>query len=119
VSDELRFTIPGRPVSWARKNVVNGRVLTDKRQRDAKRTMTLAALSARPRGWDQGGEYDVQVCAYYPDNRHGDCDRIAGLYLDAMEGVAYKTDRQVARLAVLRSTDRENPRVEVTVRRLA
>lgn len=115
---ELRFVVEGRPVSWQRKNVVNGRVLTDKKQRAAKRTLQLAALSARPRGWVRDGQYEVRVHAYYPDGRQGDVDRIAGLPLDALEGVAYEADRQVVRLEVGRFTDRERPRVEVVVRRV-
>jgi Holliday junction resolvase RusA-like endonuclease len=112
----LSFTVEGRPVSWARKNVVNGRPLTDKKQREAKRTLHLAALAARPRGWRRDATYEVRVHAYYPDGRQGDCDRIAGLPLDALEGVAYEADRQVVRLEVGRFTDRERPRVEVVVR---
>ena len=113
---ELRFVLEGRPVSWARKNVLaGGRVVTSREQRAAKERARCAALAARPRGWDRDGEYAVSVAAYYPDRRMGDADRIPGILLDAMEGVAYETDRQVGDLRVRRFVDRERPRVEVCV----
>ncbi len=112
----LVFVVPGRPVSWARANIVNGRPTTDKKQRAAKRTYQLAARQALGRNsWDRSGAYSVQVDAYYPNNVTGDIDRIPGLILDALEGVAFEKDRQVSELVVTRQVDALRPRVVVKV----
>lgn len=116
----LVFTVPGRPVSWER-NGGDGRSgrrhVTTAAQRAEKKRIWLCArqaLGAKP--WDRSGEFVVEVRAYYPDRRFGDVDRIPGLDLDALEGLAYEKDRQVCDLVVRRRVDKARPRVEVVVR---
>ena len=58
------------------------------------------------------------MIAYYPDGRLGDSDRLLGLPLDAMEGLVYANDRQVAEVSCRRRIDAERPRVEVTITKL-
>jgi Holliday junction resolvase RusA-like endonuclease len=111
----IRYTVPGRPVSWQRANIVNGRPTTDKKQRQAKALHAMAARVARPPRWDLDTTYRVEVNAYYPDNRLGDTDRILSLPMDALEGVAYRKDRQVAFVVANRFLDKKNPRTEVRV----
>lgn len=115
MSDRFAFVVPGRPVSWARTNVVAGRPTTDAAQRVAKRAIALAARRALPRGWRTDRTYALEVVSYYPDRRYGDSDRAVGLVLDALEGIAYRKDRQVGAHAHVRRLDRKRPRVEVTV----
>lgn len=116
----LAYVIEGRPVSWRRANVVNGRPTTDKKQRQAKLRYRLAACAALGgRSWDLSGTYCVQVDAYYPDRRFGDIDRISGVVLDSLETVAYATDRQVSELVVTRQVDAERPRLVVQVTAIA
>ena len=112
----LVFVVEGRPVSWQRPHVLrNGAHKTDAKQREGKRALTCAARAAMPHPWDRSGVYAVTVHAYYPSRVFGDVDRIAGLPLDALEGIAYNTDRQVAELTVSRRVDKARPRVEVRV----
>lgn len=118
---ELRYTLEGRPVSWQRTNVVRGRLVTDAGQRVAKRAHSLAAAAAMRiaapwRGLE--GVFEVEVRSYYPNGVQGDIDRLAGIPLDALEGITYKADRQVKRLMVTVAIDRERPRTEVVVRRI-
>src|SRR5690606_36666151 len=49
------------------------------------------------------------------DRRFGDADRLVSLTMDALQGVAYATDRQVSDQCSGRRLDRGNPRVEVCV----
>ena len=118
--DELRYVVPGRPASWARAAVVNGRHLAPKSNRLAKGAHRFAALAAgaRVQTCDAEGLYELHVAAYYPDGRHGDVDRLLGLPMDALEGLVYRADRQVVRVSCERHTDRAAPRVEVVCRRL-
>jgi len=111
----------GRPVSWARTNIVNGRPITDARQRSAKGLHKLAAMQAgaRPQACDSEGSYELHVVAYYDNRVQGDSDRLLGLPMDALEGLVYRSDRQVTRVSCERRIDRENPRLEVLVRRIA
>lgn len=111
----LRFTIPGRPVTWQRPNEVRGHRVTDAAQRAEKRRIAAIAKRALPKGWPTDAEYAVEVVGYWPDRRYGDMDRLVSLTMDALQGVAYLTDRQVAAQGSARVLDRERPRVEVTV----
>lgn len=112
---ELRFTIPGRPVTWQRTNDVRGRRVTDAEQRKEKRRIAAIARAALPPGWPTDAEYAIEVIGYWPDRRFGDADRLTSLSMDALEGVAYRADRQVVAQAGVRRLDREHPRVEVCV----
>jgi Holliday junction resolvase RusA-like endonuclease len=120
MSNELRYAVAGRPVSWQRSAVVNGRTLTPHANRIAKDAHRYAAIAAgaRVQTCDAQGAYELHVTAHYPDNRHGDSDRLLGLPMDALEGLVYKSDRQVVKVSCERRTDRLNPRVEVVVRRI-
>lgn len=116
----LRYIIPGRPVTWARTNIVRGRPVTDAAQRRAKTAHALmASATLRGKPWPQDGTFAIGVVGYWPDGRLGDLDRLVSLPMDALQGVLWKTDRQVRRLLdCLMLIDRDNPRTEVTVRRL-
>lgn len=111
----LVFTVPGRPVSWQRPHFTRGRHTTDAKQRQAKRAIAAAASAHIPAHWPRDVAYSVRIDAYYPTRVYGDIDRIAGLPLDALEGIAYESDRQVSELRVERHVDRERPRVDVRV----
>ena len=113
---EWSFTIPGRPVTWQRPGVFEGKRLTQKEQKPAKEHIAWHALAKRPRGrWPMGAVYAIEVIGYWPDRRFGDADRLMSLVMDALEGVAYKADRQVRAQASAMLVDRENPRTEVTL----
>lgn len=113
---EWRFTIPDRPATWQRTNPYKGRLLTDTKQRAAKARIGWIALAARPKGWPLDREYIVDVRGYWPDRRYGDADRLTSLVMDALEGIAYAKDRQVADQSGKRRVDKEHPRTEVVVR---
>jgi Holliday junction resolvase RusA-like endonuclease len=117
---ELHYVVEGRPVSWQRLTIVNGRPFRSVEQRAAKRAHQYAAIKAGGgRGEvDPVGVYAVEVTAYYPDRNQGDADRLLGIPLDALQGLVYANDRQVTEVSCRRRVDRERPRMEVAVRRL-
>lgn len=111
------YCVTGRPATWQRTTSYQGRRITPKGQREAKRLIAWHALAARPPGWPLDESYELSVIGWWPDRRVGDVDRLVNLHLDALEGVMWKTDRQVrelSRCAVL--LDRDRPRVEVEIR---
>lgn len=120
--EELRYVVPGRPQTWQRTNEVKGRRVTDAAQREAKRTHqlhALAALGPRRASWSLDGAFEIEVIGYWPDAVVGDSDRLAGLPMDALQGIAYRADRQVRDEAGRVRIDYDRPRTEVVVRRLA
>jgi crossover junction endodeoxyribonuclease RusA len=124
---ELRYTLPGRPTSWKRTNRVNGRALTPEGMRQAKAAHALLALQARQEWarqhrapWPMEGAFALELSAYMPHRGSlPDVDNVAKLVSDSLNGLAYVDDVQVTDLVVRRRIDRENPRLEVLVRRIA
>jgi len=115
---ELRITIPGRPVTWQRPtddSRSGRRNVTSADQRAEKRRIARYAAAALPPGWRTDREYAVEVIGYWPDRRFGDADRLVSLTMDALQGVAYRADRQVGAQGSARRVDKTNPRVEVHV----
>lgn len=114
------FTVPGEPVSWARsgqrKNPKTGKVIfftaaksgnyraqIQKRAEDAgvplfeaAVTVTIEAVFTRPKtSYRKSIPRGREPCTKRPD-----ADNIGKQVLDALNGVAWLDDRQVARLAV-------------------
>lgn len=110
------FTVPGRPVTWQRSGVHEGKRLTQKEQKVAKAAIAWAATAARPKGrWPMDVVYAIEVIGYWPDRRFGDVDRLVSLVMDALQGIVYKEDRQVRVQTSSMRYDRSNPRTEVLV----
>jgi crossover junction endodeoxyribonuclease RusA len=63
------------------------------------------------------GEVAVAV-AFYRPARRGDLDNTLKALLDALTGLAYHDDSQVAQIGALRYEDRANPRAEVIVSKI-
>lgn len=47
---------------------------------------------------------------------HKDCDNIAKIVLDALNGICYKDDKQIVTLLVVKKYTQEQPRVEVNIK---
>ena len=47
---------------------------------------------------------------------HKDCDNIAKIVLDALNGVCYKDDKQIVILSICKKYTQEQPRVEVKIK---
>ena len=80
--------------------------------------MVCAFCKRADPGPDADHEWSVTVEAYYPTRVMGDIDRVTTLVLDALEGLVYVSDRQVASIRGERFVDRDNPRTVVRVARM-
>ena len=61
---------------------------------------------------------EVMLHLYFGDKRRRDWDNYNKLVCDAMEGIVFLNDNQIQKATVLKDYDKENPRVEVSIRKL-
>jgi Holliday junction resolvase RusA-like endonuclease len=118
---ELRYTVPGRPCTWVRRGLRGNQTYTPAAQRKAKAAHVFAAMAAfkgQRAAWMLTGAFGVGVVAHYESAVVGDCDRLVSLAMDALEGLAYITDRQVRVISGHVVADSSEPRVMVHVWRL-
>ena len=97
MSGPISFIVPGRPVPKGRPRVVRGHAFTPAATVAAERKIALIAriAGARP----IGGPVSIRAIFIFADRRtRGDVDNLSKLALDALNGVAFKDDRQVVRL---------------------
>lgn len=99
------FQVPGRPVTWQRG--VRGLRYDSRgdKAREYRQRVGLFATQALARARRAGlvwpdtksnaPHFRVDVAGWWPDRVEGDEDRLVSLVRDALEGVAYKSDRQV------------------------
>ncbi|MDR1328878.1 MAG: RusA family crossover junction endodeoxyribonuclease [Oscillospiraceae bacterium] len=115
------FTVPGKPQGKARPRVTAHGTYTPAATRDYEKLVRLAYLQARQRGLPRllQGAIEARITAYFPApksagkkqralmlsgkmpyTKKSDCDNIAKIILDAINGVAYKDDSQISSLRV-------------------
>jgi crossover junction endodeoxyribonuclease RusA len=61
------------------------------------------------------GELYVAVEFYFATRRRRDLDNQNKLILDALSGIVYEDDSQVAELTLRRRFDKDNPRIEISI----
>lgn len=111
------FTVPGpvRPKERPRVRR-DGHAYTPDRTRAYEAHVRACCLSTP--GWENpwtlDGEYRVDIVVHAPSGVRADLDNCAKSLLDAMQGVAYRNDRQVVHLSILRTADGEHG-ADVTV----
>lgn len=100
-SNNLYRNVPGK-----------GRVLNKTGRQYKQEVKTLAMLARLP--FLHG---DVRLCmvVYFPDRRRRDLSNTLKVVEDALKGIAYGDDSQVARIELTRRYDRGNPRAEVHI----
>lgn len=125
----MEFTIPGAPIGKARPVITKNGAFTPKKTASYENLVKLAY----PGGITENA-VEVSIRAFYqvPKSKSKsqrermlaggvwpmkkpDCDNIAKVILDALNGIAYLDDRQVVRLSVEKRYS-ANPRVEVCLR---
>lgn len=126
------FTVPGPPVGKQRPRFADGHVHTQAPTRLYEATVQLAALAAGIRM--EPGTFEVtivwarQVTASWSKRKRAaalaqvyapgmpDLDNVAKALLDALNGIAYADDRQVAKLTISRIyvESESSVRVEIT-----
>lgn len=119
-TNEVRFTIPGKVIPKARPRVVNGHAYTPQRTHDYEERVRISYYKAvGKRRFHDGVPLTVYIEARFaipkstPKKRveemdgalymgRPDCDNIAKSVLDALNGVAFADDSQVASLVVVK-----------------
>lgn len=61
------------------------------------------------------GDISVSVTLFFGTKRKADLDNFNKLSLDALTGIVYEDDSQIAELRLKRSYDKERPRIEIEV----
>lgn len=109
-------TLPFPPTANLYWRVWRGRAVTSSEARAYKQT---AALAAKAQGMRPiiDGDVSVMVRVFRP-TRRGDLDNRLKVLLDALRGIAYRDDAQVAGIDATQAQDSENPRVEVEIVRI-
>jgi Holliday junction resolvase RusA-like endonuclease len=120
--ETLSFHVPGAPVAKARPRFDSrsGRVYTPDTTHAYEQSVGIHARAAAARiRWSsaKGETYSVTLRLHFADRRRRDVDNCAKAVLDALIGVAFLDDFQVARLETWRVLAHPRPGVVVTVTR--
>lgn len=113
----VQFTILGEPASKANSRRITksgGKMRSIKSEKALRyvRAFQLQAPVVRPVIEE---DIEVEMTIYYA-SRRPDLDE--SVILDAMQGLVYANDRQVKKKIITWGLDRDNPRAEITVRRM-
>lgn len=60
-------------------------------------------------------QYAITATFYFGTKRKCDLDNFNKLWMDALTGIVYEDDSQIAKLTLVRAYDKKNPRIEVTL----
>lgn len=102
----------------AKYGVIRGRMLLRAEYRAAKDTIQHIARRAMNRAQPFEGEVELHARLYVPDRRRRDAQNYSKLCCDSLQGSVYLDDTQIKKATWEHcGIDRENPRVEITVRR--
>jgi crossover junction endodeoxyribonuclease RusA len=59
------------------------------------------------------GDVEMSITLYFGTKRKADLDNFNKLSLDALTGIAYEDDSQIAKLTIERAYDKAHPRIEI------
>jgi len=94
----------------------DGRLIASAAYRDSKAALRQRLRDHRPKLRLLTGEVAVHCVYWWPDRRKRDMTNYTKLLHDALSGVAYEDDVQVADARQIRGGyDRTHPRVEITI----
>jgi Holliday junction resolvase RusA-like endonuclease len=62
------------------------------------------------------GDVALSITLYFGTKRRSDIDNFNKLSLDALTGIVYEDDSQIAELTVKRAYDKARPRIEITAK---
>ncbi len=114
----MKLTIPYALLARDNERIggmVRGRLLLSKKYRNKKEMAGLAAR-AQYKGEPLAGPVRLEGVAYWPDRRRRDLLFFAKALHDALEGVCYVDDSQIAEVSYkVGGIDRDNPRVELAI----
>lgn len=59
---------------------------------------------------------ELTVELFFKTKRKSDVDNFSKILLDALSGIVYEDDVQIQKLTTTKNYDKENPRIEVTIK---
>lgn len=59
---------------------------------------------------------ELTVELFFKTKRKSDVDNFSKILLDSLSGIVYEDDVQIQKLATTKNYDKENPRIEVTIK---
>jgi Holliday junction resolvase RusA-like endonuclease len=110
------FRVPGRAIAWNNALVrpQHGRPFLSPAAREWKTAVATYALKARPRNWSLDGTFTMNLHSVFASPL-ADRDGPLKLVQDALEGVAWRNDRQVVGGTTTKALDALAPRIEVVI----
>lgn len=115
----ISFEVLAEPIPLARPRVVRGHAYLPKRSRDYREIVQQAAKIAMHNFAPMDGELFCRLSfyrKYKPTARNfGDVDNHVKAVLDALNGICYKDDAQVAHVTADKCLDKDEPRVAVDI----
>lgn len=111
----LILRVPPTANFWWRN--LKGRTVKSREAREYQHYAYVTAFAAGYRPIRRPHEVVVTIVWHRPAAR-GDLDKRLGVLLDALQGVCYERDSQIAELHATRITGTTQPRVEVTIAEL-
>lgn len=117
----MTITLEGEPKSTQHiyRSACKGRFPTTYMTREGKQIKNTYQWEAKEQwsGPPIAPHIDIrlQVHFFFKDHRRRDLDNQNKLILDALNGIVYEDDSQIAELILRRGYDAEHPRVEVTI----
>jgi crossover junction endodeoxyribonuclease RusA len=75
--------------------------------------------SAQWKGKPIEGDIEISITLYFGTKRRADLDNFNKLSLDALTGIVYQDDSQIARLTIVRHYDKAKPRIQIATVQLA
>ena len=112
-----QFTVHGNPVPKARPRVISKGnktwTYTPKRSIDWEERVGWAYREAQGAQFD--GTVSITLRFFRRTRRKTDLDNLIKAVLDGLNGIAWADDAQVRHLAAELRTDKDDPRVEVTI----
>lgn len=64
-------------------------------------------------------DISVEVILYFWDKRKRDLDNHNKLWMDSLSGIVYEDDKQIKQMLLRKEYDRENPRIEINIKKYA
>lgn len=119
ITDPVEYTLYGEPLPWSRPRANGRRHFTPQKVLDEQARHLEAFELGKPSGWRTDGGFAVYVVAYRQTRRRVDGDNLLKLVLDALNKRAFDDDSQVDVMRVEKRVDRDDPRTEVRVFRIA
>ena len=60
----------------------------------------------------------AEVCLYFWTKRKADIDNFNKLWMDALSWVIYEDDKQIQEMYIRKDYDKQNPRIEITIKEI-